>query len=62
MGIRLHQMEREGCCWPILLLVRRIERVMPAVRNSDLYISTHAEYRSAVEERFSKTLATSDKA
>jgi NAD(P)-dependent dehydrogenase (short-subunit alcohol dehydrogenase family) len=38
------------------------ERVMAAVRDNDLYIFTHPEYRAALEERFGKILAAFDKA
>jgi NADP-dependent 3-hydroxy acid dehydrogenase YdfG len=37
-------------------------RVMTALRDNDLYVITHPELRSAVEERFSKILAAFDKA
>jgi NAD(P)-dependent dehydrogenase (short-subunit alcohol dehydrogenase family) len=37
-------------------------RVLVAVRDEDLYIVTHPEYRAAVEERFNKILAAHDKA
>jgi NAD(P)-dependent dehydrogenase (short-subunit alcohol dehydrogenase family) len=38
------------------------QRVMAAVRDNDLYIFTHPEYRGAVEERFGKILTAFDKA
>jgi hypothetical protein len=38
------------------------QRVMSAVRDNDLYIFTHPEYRGAVEERFGKILTAFDKA
>jgi hypothetical protein len=37
-------------------------RVVAAVRDNDLYVFTHPEYRGAVEERFGKILAALDKA
>jgi NAD(P)-dependent dehydrogenase (short-subunit alcohol dehydrogenase family) len=37
-------------------------RVVAAVRDNDLYVFTHPEYRGAVEERFGKILAAFDKA
>jgi NAD(P)-dependent dehydrogenase (short-subunit alcohol dehydrogenase family) len=37
-------------------------RVMTAIRDNDLYVFTHPEYRSSVEERFRNILAAFDKA